>query len=80
MKLVESGPQLLTAFPQRVAVAARERLEEAGIAVVTGARVVAADAEGLRLADGTQIVADLRVWAAGVKGSDALALRWAASR
>jgi NADH dehydrogenase len=71
VKLVESGPQLLAAFPQRVAVAARERLERLGITVVTGARVVAADAEGLRLADGTQIGADLRVWAAGVKGSDA---------
>ena len=66
VKLVESGPQLLAAFPQRVAVAARERLERLGIKVVTGARVVAADAEGLRLADGTLIGADLRVWAAGV--------------
>jgi hypothetical protein len=37
---------LLTAFPQRVAVAARERLERLGITIVTGARVVAADAEG----------------------------------
>jgi NADH dehydrogenase len=71
--LIESGPQLLAAFPQRVAVAARERLERLGITIVTGARVVAADTEGLRLADGTQIAADLRVWAAGVKGSDALA-------
>jgi NADH:ubiquinone reductase (H+-translocating) len=69
--LVESSPHLLAAFPQRVAVAARERLERLGITIVTGARVVAADAEGLRLADGTQIGADLRVWAAGVKGSDA---------
>jgi len=71
VKLIESGPQLLAAFPQRVAVAARERLERLGITVITGARVVAADAEGLRLADGTQIRADLRVWAAGIKGSDA---------
>jgi len=71
VKLVESGPHLLAAFPQRVAVAARERLERLGITIVTGARVVAADAEGLQLADGTQIGADLRVWAAGVKGSDA---------
>ena len=71
VKLIESGPQLLAAFPQRVAVAARERLERLGITVVTGARVVAADAEGLRFADGTQIRADLRVWAAGIRGADA---------
>ena len=69
--LVESGPQLLAAFPQRVAAAARERLEGLGITIVTGARVVAADAEGLRLAEGTRIGADLRIWAAGIKGSDA---------
>jgi len=71
VKLIESGPRLLAAFPQRVAVAARQRLEKLGITIVTGARVVAVDAEGLQLADGTQIGADLRVWAAGVKGSDA---------
>jgi NADH:ubiquinone reductase (H+-translocating) len=71
VKLVESGPHLLAAFPQRVAVAARERLERLGITIFTGVRVVAVDAEGLRLADGTQISADLRIWAAGVKGSNA---------
>jgi NADH:ubiquinone reductase (H+-translocating) len=70
--LVESGPQVLAALPQRVALAARGRLERLGINIVTGARVVAADAEGFRLADGTQIAADLRVWAAGVKASDVL--------
>jgi NADH dehydrogenase len=71
--LVESGPRLLAAFPERVAVAARERLERLGITIATGARVVGAEAEGLRLADGTQIAADLQVWAAGVKASDVLA-------
>lgn len=71
--LVESGPRLLSAFPDHVAVAARERLERLGITVLTGARVVAADADCLRLADGKQISADLKVWAAGVKASDACA-------
>jgi NADH:ubiquinone reductase (H+-translocating) len=71
--LVESGPQLLSAFPDRLAVAARERLETLGIRVLTGARVVAADAGCLRLADGKQIRADLQVWAAGIKASDACA-------
>ena len=71
--LVESGPQLLSAFPDRVAVAARERLERLGITVLTDARVIAVDAGGLRLADGQQICADLQVWAAGVKAADACA-------
>ena len=71
--LVESGPQLLSAFPTRVAVAARKRLEKLGITVLTGAQVVAAEADCLQLADGKQIRADLKVWAAGVKASDACA-------
>ncbi|THK35769.1 NAD(P)/FAD-dependent oxidoreductase [Ensifer sp. MPMI2T] len=71
--LVESGPNLLNAFPDPIAIAARERLERLGVTVITGARVVAAEAGCLRLADGQQIRADLKVWAAGVKGSDACA-------
>ena len=71
--LIESGPNLLSAFPDQVAVAARERLERLGITVLTGARVVTAEADGFRLADGRQISADLKVWAAGVKASDACA-------
>ncbi|MDL2400305.1 NAD(P)/FAD-dependent oxidoreductase [Rhizobium mayense] len=71
--LVEGSPNLLGAFPDRVAIAARERLEKLGVTVLTGARVVAAEADCLRLADGEQIPAELKVWAAGVKGSDACA-------
>ena len=71
--LVESGPRLLSAFPDRVAVAARKRLETLGITVLTSAQVVAAEASCLQLADGKQIPADLKVWAAGVKASDACA-------
>jgi NADH dehydrogenase len=70
--LAEGGPRLLAAFPERVANAARERLEGLGIIVRTSAQVVAAEAAGLRLSDGTLLEADLQVWAAGVKASDAL--------
>lgn len=69
--LIESGSRLLRAFPDRVAVAARERLERLGITVLTGARVAAAEPGGFRLADGTLIDAALKIWAAGVKASDA---------
>ncbi|WP_331373375.1 NAD(P)/FAD-dependent oxidoreductase [Sinorhizobium chiapasense] len=71
--LLESGPNLLGAFPDRVAIAARERLERLGVTVLTGAQVVAADAGSLQLADGRQINAELKVWAAGVKAADACA-------
>jgi NADH dehydrogenase len=71
--LVESAPRLLGAFPDRVASAARERLEKLGIAVFTGARVVEAEASCLQLSDGRRIRADLKVWAAGIKASEACA-------
>jgi NADH:ubiquinone reductase (H+-translocating) len=71
--LVESGPRLLAAFPEQVALAARDRLEKLGITVVTGARVVASEAAGLRLQDGTLIEADMQVWAAGVKAPGVVA-------
>ncbi len=73
VRLIESGPRLLAAFPQRIADAARERLERLGITVLTGARIVAAEIDGLRLADDTRIDADLEVWAAGIKASNVLA-------
>jgi NADH dehydrogenase len=71
--LVESSPRLLAAFPERVANLARERLERLGITIFTGARVVSADGNGLRLVDGSRIYADLQIWAAGVKAADVLA-------
>jgi NADH dehydrogenase len=71
--LIESGPRLLAAFPERVALAARDRLEKLGISVVTHARVVASEAAGLRLQDGTLIEADMQVWAAGVKAPAVIA-------
>jgi len=64
--LLESEDRLLAAFPERVASAARERLEKLGVIVRLGAKVAAVEASGFRLADGSLIEADLRVWAAGV--------------
>jgi NADH dehydrogenase len=65
--LLESGPRLLAAFPERVASAARERLEKLGVIVRVGAEVAAAEARGFRLVGSSLIEADLMVWAAGVK-------------
>jgi NADH dehydrogenase len=71
--LIESGPRLLAAFPEDISLAARTRLEELGIRVMTQARVRAASSTGFELADGTEVRASLRVWAAGVKAPAFLA-------
>lgn len=71
--LVESGPRLLPGFPEDISEATRERLQGLGVEVRLSSRVVAADAEGVTLGDGVHIAAELKVWAAGVKGPDVLA-------
>lgn len=65
--LIESEPRLLGPFPETVAEAVQTRLEQLGVAVHTGVRVTAVDANGFRLQGGEPIPAVLKVWAAGVK-------------
>ena len=70
--LVEAGPRILPALPEKLAEAARGELEALGVRVVTGTPIVRVDARGMHTASGEFIAADLRVWAAGVKGADFL--------
>jgi NADH:ubiquinone reductase (H+-translocating) len=70
--LIEAGPRILPALPERLAEAARKELEALGVRIVTGEQVVEATSEGMLTASGELIKADLRVWAAGVKGPDML--------
>ncbi|MDP4003447.1 NAD(P)/FAD-dependent oxidoreductase [Methylobacterium sp. NEAU K] len=73
LTLIESGPRLLPAFPERVSRAAARTLSDLAVEVRTGATVTGADASGFSLKDGTRIAAGLKVWAAGVKAPDVLA-------
>src|SRR3954467_13922968 len=71
--LIEAGPRILPALPEDLAKAAHQELEALGVRVCTGEQVVEATAEGMITKSGELIKADLRVWAAGVKGPDILA-------
>ncbi len=73
LTLIESGPRLLPAFPEKVSRAAARTLSDLDVEVRTGATVTAADADGFILKDGRRIPAGLKVWAAGVKAPDVLA-------
>jgi NADH dehydrogenase len=68
--LIEAGPRILPALPETLAEAARAELEALGVRVLTNARVSEVTSEGVKLANGEFIEANLRVWAAGVKGAD----------
>jgi len=68
--LLEAGPRILPALPERLAAAARGELEALGVKVRTGTMVTGVDATGVDTKDGPRIEADLKLWAAGVRGAD----------
>ena len=71
INLIEAGPRILPALPERIANAAKLELEKLGVAVRTSTKVTAADSAGLQL--GTEhLDAELMVWAAGIKAPDFL--------
>lgn len=70
--LIEAGPRILPQLPEKLAEAAHKELEALGVRVCTGEQVVEATAEGMLTKSGELIRADLRVWAAGVKGPEML--------
>src|SRR5215469_14469495 len=67
LHLIEAADRILPALPPRISEAATELLGELGVKVYTGARVAALMPNGLKLADGGIINAELVIWAAGVK-------------
>ncbi|WP_112384123.1 NAD(P)/FAD-dependent oxidoreductase [Sphingomonas carotinifaciens] len=67
--LLDKGDRLLAAFPPPVSTAARERLEQLGVAVRLNVDVARAEADALILKNGEAIAADFIVWAAGVRAS-----------
>ena len=70
--LIEAGPRILPALPETLAEAAHKELEALGVRVLTNTAVVEATSDGMLTKGGEFIAADLRVWAAGVKGPDIL--------
>lgn len=71
--LVEAGPRILAAFPDRLAAYARDRLERLGVTVTTGVAVDHIDASGVTMA-GRHVPAGTIVWGAGVAAGPAA--RW----
>src|SRR5713226_7455240 len=65
LTIVELGPRILPALPERLSSAAHELLTGLGISVRTATRVAAIAADGVTLAGGEFLAAELVVWAAG---------------
>ena len=70
--LLEAGPRILPALPEKLAAAAHEELESLGVRVLVDTRVTEVDREAVHTGDGDLVAADIRVWAAGIRGADFL--------
>ena len=68
--VVEAGPRILPALPERISAAAHQELSNLGVDVRTATFVSEATSEGLKTKDGELIEANLMVWAAGIKAPD----------
>jgi NADH dehydrogenase FAD-containing subunit len=71
--LIEAGPRLLPAFPERLSAAAKRALERLGAEVRLGEAVTVCDDQGVMLGE-ERIQAGVVLWAAGVAASPAA--RW----
>jgi NADH dehydrogenase len=72
INLIEAAERILPALPARLSDAATALLDKLQITVRTSARVAEVLADGVRLASGEVVPAELVVWAAGVKAPDVL--------
>ncbi len=68
--LVEAGPRMLPAFPEKLATKAQEALKKLGVEVQTHTAVTGIDDEGVLLGD-TPLEAKTVIWTAGVAASSA---------
>ncbi|MGJ7498134.1 NAD(P)/FAD-dependent oxidoreductase [Variovorax sp. RT4R15] len=72
VSVIEAADRVLPALPPRMSAATEALLRKLGVDVHTSAKVAEVLPEGVRLADGRTLPAELVVWAAGVKAPDLL--------
>lgn len=71
--LIEAGPRILPALPERISGSAHGELVKIGVDVKLNTMITSASKEGLHTKDGQLIAADIMVWAAGIKVPDFMA-------
>ena len=70
--LIEAGPRLLPPFAPSLSARTKKDLEKLGVKVLLNAAVQEVEHRKIKLKDGTTIASEITIWAAGVKGSDAM--------
>lgn len=70
INLIEAGPRILPALPDRISASARKELVSLGVDVKEHVKVQSANEHGFVTSEGETIAADMMIWAAGVKAPD----------
>ena len=71
--LIEGSPRSLPGLPERVSKSTHAALESIGVVVHTNELVTEATALGFETRSGLSIAAEIKIWAAGIKGPPVLA-------
>jgi NADH dehydrogenase len=67
ISLIEAGPRVLPALPERISQPVHQTLQSLGVTVLTDAAVSEVTGEGLHTKNGDFVPATLKVWAAGIR-------------
>ena len=70
--ILEAGARILPGLPDYIATQTLKTLQDLGIEVLVGERVVEVAADRLKTATGREIPADFTVWAAGIRCAEVL--------
>jgi len=73
VSLIEAGPRLLPPFAQSLSERTKKDLEKLGVRVLLSTAVKAIEHRKIILKDDSVLNSEITIWAAGVKGSDAMA-------
>ncbi|MEM9261975.1 MAG: FAD-dependent oxidoreductase [Pseudomonadota bacterium] len=67
LTLLDASERILSAFPADLSRQVTQSLQDLGVDVQTNVKVARADKDGFDLAEGKRVLAEVKVWAAGVK-------------
>jgi NADH dehydrogenase len=70
--LVEAGPRLLPPFAASLSARTKKDLEKLGVKILLNSAVKELQHRKVLLKDGSELKSEITIWAAGVKGSDAM--------
>jgi NADH dehydrogenase len=72
LTIIEAGPRILGPLPERLAASTHDMLNRLDVRVLTGKQAAEVTKDGVKLASGEFIPAEMVVWAAGIKAPEFL--------